>query len=149
MKKVMVILASAMVLSAVLMVALAGEKVIDVARLPQKAQTFIKSNYSKGKVALVKMEKDVLSTEYEVAFSDGSIVEFDGNGEWTDIKSPVAVPSKLVPARISFYLKSNGYGNGAKVVKIGKDRRGGYEVELSNGQELEFDKNFRLTDIDD
>ena len=37
---------------------------------------------------------------------------------------------------------------GTQVLKIERDGNG-YELKLSNRQELEFDTKFRLTDIDD
>ena len=37
---------------------------------------------------------------------------------------------------------------GNSLVELKKDRRG-WETKLSNGLEIEFDKNFRIVDIDD
>jgi hypothetical protein len=36
----------------------------------------------------------------------------------------------------------------AKVVKIEKNDRKGYDIELSNGFDIEFDKKFRVVEID-
>ena len=46
MKKLGLIIAGALVCSAGIMAAVAGEKVITTTQLPQKAQTFIKKHYS-------------------------------------------------------------------------------------------------------
>ena len=44
------------------------------------------------------------------------------------------------------YVKTNYAGQ--KVLKIEKEDRGGYEIKLSGGLELGFDKRFQLIDID-
>lgn len=118
---------------------------ISVAQLPSQAQTFIKSTFRGKKVAYVEKDRDVLRNNYEVKFTDGSSVDFDHNGRWTDIESR-RIPSKLVPAGIRSYVTRNHPGQ--KVVKISRERSG-YDVELSDDTDLEFDKNFRIVDIDD
>ena len=56
------------------------------------------------------------------------------------------MPSALVPSQITTYVKTN--YSGRPRVKGEKQRRGGYEVELSDGLELKFDKNYKLVDLD-
>ena len=123
------------------------DKPIRFNELPAAAQTFIQTHYSGEKVALSKVESEFLNKEYSVIFVNGDKVEFDKNGNWTDVKATRtgAVPAAVIPARIQSYLSEN-FPNIA-VVKLEQDRYG-YEVKLANGRELEFNKQFQLTDLD-
>lgn len=112
----------------------------DASVLPKAAQTIL-TQYTKAKVSLVKIEKDFgRVSEYEVILDDGTEVTFDKNGNWENVEVNVnkSVPAGFVPKSISDYVKKN--QKGARIVGIEKDRNG-YEVELSNGIDMKFDKN--------
>lgn len=120
-----------------------NDKPIEVSQLPQTAQQVLKKDFSKMKVALAKMEFD---TSYDIIFTNGDKVEFDRNGNWTELKCKYSqVPARLIPAAISSYVKKN-YSS-AKVLEIERDRNE-YDVKLSNGIELTFNKKFQVIDID-
>lgn len=121
-------------------------KPIQVSQLPDAAQQFIKQHFADRKVALAKVETELMSKSYEVVFANGDHIDFDGKGNWeeVDCKSS-SVPPAIVPVRIMEYIHAN-YPD-ETVVKIEKDRRE-YEVKLSNRVELSFDLKFNLTDID-
>lgn len=123
-----------------------NEKPIQVSRLPVAAQQFIKKHFADRKVALAKVETELMSKSYEVVFTNGDHIDFDGKGNWeeVDCKSS-SVPTAIVPVRIMEYIRAN-YPD-ETVKKIEKDRRE-YEVKLSNRVELSFDLKFNLTDID-
>lgn len=107
--------------------------------LPRAAQTVLSSNF-KAKVSVVKIEKNMGGiSEYEVVLTDGTEISFDRGGNWDNIETAAnkAVPSALVPASISSYVSKN--QRGAKIIGIDRDRHG-YEVELSNGVEMKFDR---------
>ena len=77
---------------------------------------------------------------------DGLRVEFDGKGNWTELKCKYSqVPVRLIPSGISKYVKSN-YPS-AKVIEIERDRNE-YDVKLSTGLEITFNKKFQVIDID-
>ena len=57
-----------------------------------------------------------------------------------------AVPTKIVPAKISKYVHKN-YPN-VLIKEIQKERRK-YEVSLSNGLDLDFNLNGKFLKIDD
>ena len=123
-----------------------NEKPIQVSQLPAAAQQFIKQHFADRKVALAKVETELMSKSYEVIFADGDHIDFDSKGNWEkiDCKSS-AVPTSAIPAQIMKYVREN-YPD-TTVKKIGKDRRE-YEVKLSNRIELSFDLKFNPTDID-
>ncbi|MDD6687766.1 PepSY-like domain-containing protein, partial [Sodaliphilus pleomorphus] len=76
----------------------------------------------------------------------GEKLEFDRNGNWTEIDCKKSrVPVALVPSAIKNYVRKN--YSGATIVQIEK-ARSGYEVQLSTGLELTFNKNFKVIDID-
>ena len=91
----------------------------------------------------------------DVTLSDYTQIGFDGNLfgklEWDEVDcrhaslSPT-VPAALVPAEITNYV--NRIHGSQSVTKISKDNRG-WEIELSNGIEIEFDKRFNVIDFDD
>lgn len=123
-----------------------NEKVIPVNQFPTTAQQMIKQHFGDKKVAVSKVETDMLSKSYEVIFTDGDKVEFDGKGNWEEIDCRFSsVPAGVIPAPIMNYVKEN-YPD-TIIKKIEKDRRE-YEVKLSNRVELSFDMEFNLTDID-
>ena len=143
MKKLAVLLVA---LAAVFGVAKAdNDKVIEVSQLPQAAQVFVKKYFSSKKVVIAKEDAGLFVSSYDVIFSDGSKLEFDNDGNWTEVKC-TPVPANLVPKQIQ--AKVNELYPGVQVTKIERDGNG-YELKLSNRQELEFDTKFRLTDIDD
>ena len=105
--------------------------------LPAEAKTMLKKYFPLLKVNHVKVDKDLLSTEYEVILSDGTEVDFNKDGDWKSIdRGQKAVPDALVLKPIREYV-AKAYP-GQKIVDIDKDRKG-YEVTLTRGLELEFD----------
>ncbi len=122
------------------------DRPITVNQLPATAQQVIKSHFSGMKVALAKMETGFLEKSYDVIFTTGEKIEFDRDGNWTEIECKrTAVPAKLVPAQIANYVNTNYPGNA--ILKIEKDRTE-YEINLSNGVEIKFNKEFMVIDID-
>lgn len=119
---------------------------IEVKQLPTTARQTLNNHFKSAKVALVTKEREGLGCTYEVTFSNGDQIEFDKNGQWTDIDCKrTQVPGALVPSAVRNYVRAN-YA-GSRVLELSRDRKG-YEVKLSNRMELEFDKQGRLTDID-
>ncbi len=121
---------------------------VPVQSLPSKAQGFIKQHFSLEGVVSVWQDIERGKVEdYTILFADGNEVEFDAKGEWEEVKSRNgAVSDKIVPAKIAKYVKSN-YPN-ALIKKISKNSYK-YEVELSNGLELEFKLNGKFVKVDD
>ena len=123
-----------------------NDKPITFDKLPAKAQTFINQNFPTEKVAFTKMEKGFLDTSYDVVFVNGNGVEFDKNGEWTELDCKrSSVPTKAVPAQITKFVKES-HPN-ATILKLERDRYT-YEVKLSNFWEIKFDKQFNVIDMD-
>jgi len=124
------------------------KRVIQRSELPAAAQQFLDEYYPEGEVSMVWKERDFASASYEVRLSDGTTVEFDRSGAWTEVDGSrtAPLPEALVPAEIRAAVER--HFSGSRIIKLERDRRG-YEAELSNGVDLKFDKQLRLTDIDD
>lgn len=123
-----------------------NDKPIAVNNLPAVSRQVINKYFVGKKVALAKVESGLVNKNYDVIFTNGDKVEFDKKGAWTEINCKrSAVPSALVPQAIKNYVNSHYEGN--KIVKIERDSRK-YDIELSNGIEITFNKKFQVTDID-
>ena len=116
-------------------------------QLPAKAQAFVKQHFKVGDIASVWKDDDIHDQDYKVYFNDGTQIEFYANGDWEEIKTRTqAVPAKLIPNGIAQYVKKT-YPQ-SEIYKIQK-KRYGYEVELANGLDLEFNANGQFLRIDD
>ena len=124
-----------------------NDRVITFDQLPEKAKTFITTDFADQKVSYAKEETDIFEVTYEVVFSQGTKIEFDSKGEWKEIDCKYTMlDEKFVPDQIKAYVAKQ--WPDVKFVRIEKGRYG-YEVDLTNGLELTFDKNFNLIEIDD
>lgn len=124
-----------------------NDKSITVEQLPPAARQFIKKHFATQTVAMAKMETDFMSKSYDVIFTNGDKLEFDKRGQWTDVDCEHSqVPADILPVAIREYVGKM-YSD-AKVLQIEKTDRKGYDVELSNGLELKFDKNLNMIELD-
>lgn len=111
----------------------------DASVLPKAARTTISNNF-KSEVSLVKIDKDFgRVSEYEVILTDGTEISFDRDGNWYNVETSAAksVPAAFIPKGISNFVAKN--HKGARIVGIDKERNG-YDVELSNGIDIKFNK---------
>lgn len=146
MKKIFAILALGLSLSTT---ACAEDDIItqNISDLPVAAQTLIKKDFANHKISYIKIDKDFISKSFEVQFANGDEINFNGKGEWVEIEcDKTNVPDKFIPGGIK--EKVNQMFAGKKIRRIEKDKKG-YDVDLSDGTELSFDKKFRLREIDD
>ena len=119
---------------------------INVSELPAAAQAFIKEHFISQTVVSVTADKDLSGTEYDVVLSGGTTLEFDGNGSWEEIDgNKTALPATVVPKAIVDYTAQNYAGKA--VVQIDKDKNG-FDVELADNTELEFDANGKFIRVD-
>ncbi len=123
-----------------------NDKVVEVTQLPAQAQQILKQHFAEKKVAIAKSEWDWFSKGYDVVFTDGCKVEFDNDGNWTNIDCRrSAVPVKLIPTQI--VAKVRELYPTLTITEIERDRKG-YDVSLSNGLDIEFNNKFQIFDVD-
>ena len=119
---------------------------LTVHELPVAAQEFLSRHCPDSEIAYATVETEWFSKEYKVVFVDGSKVEFDRHGAWTEIEYKYGrVPDEMIPEPIHARLAEL-YGE-YEVIEIERDRRE-YEVKLANRLEVTFDREFRIIDID-
>ena len=126
----------------------AGEKLIQENQLPETAIKFIKENFAQAKISMATQDGWWLSKDYEVTLSDSTTIDFDGSGEWKEIKNSVTgVNAKFLPEKIRNTLEIKFIG--AKIKSIEKKAHYAFEVELFDNRDLKFDKNGVLFEVDD
>ena len=145
MKKLTFLFASLFVLNVAVWAG--NDKPIQVSEMPKIAQEFIKKHFAGKSVALAKVDTEFMDKNYDVIFTSGEKVEFDKKGNWTKVDCEHSqVPEAIIPVAIQKYVSQH-YPD-AKVVKIELTDHKGYDVDLSNGIDIEFDKKMRVRDID-
>lgn len=130
-------------------VARADKYTIDRSQLPEAAQQMLTEHFPKAKVSMIKVDKHLLKkTDYDVKLVNGTKIEFNNAGKWTSVDCKTReVPQGLILKPIQRYVKKN--FPDVKIVKIEKDFKG-FEVDLSDGVELKFDRlgTFKGADMD-
>lgn len=135
MKRILSLVLLTIVASATVMTS-AGTPV-KVSELPKAVQTFLAKHFPGDEVKKAEKEQGRRGTEYEVDLKSGAEVDFRDNGDWKEIKGARgnSVPAALIPSAIAKYVSTN--HSGQKIVELSR-KRGGYEIELSNGTELKL-----------
>lgn len=124
------------------------QRAINVAQLPQTAQSFLTANFSGKTVAFAVEERKFFGTEYEVVYTDRTEVSFRSDGEWESVETKYEqVPSSVVPAQIADFVAKGGF-EGQFIKEISRDRYS-WEITLSSGIEIKFDKQFNVIGYDD
>ena len=123
-----------------------NDKPIAINALPIKAQTLLSNHFYNQKVMIATIESGIINKSYDVVLQNGTKLEFDKKGNLTEIDCKQGiVPALLIPQAIKNYLKDNYAGQSVKKIEMNKNE---YEVELTNGLDLTFNKHFQLIDID-
>ncbi|MDR3093805.1 MAG: PepSY-like domain-containing protein [Bacteroidales bacterium] len=144
-KKIFMCIAVAM-MSAVLCTACGKEKVISANDLPKTSREFLKKHFPGAKVSIVTKEWD----DYDVRLNNGFEISFTRNGEWDEVDgNRNAVPQSvidLLPKAVAIYASE--HFPEAQIVSVNREPFG-YDVDLSNGLDLEFDSKGNIREIDD
>lgn len=115
--------------------------------LPGAITAFVKQHFPSATIVGVEPDYDNGGLEYDVYLSDGTQIDFDANNHWDQVESRAkGVPAFFIPKAIATYVRGN-FQNMA-IAKINKEYYG-YEIELANGLELNFDRSGRFMAMDD
>lgn len=105
--------------------------------LPEAARNLLSHNFKAG-VNHIKVGKEFGQIRrYEVILTDGTEISFDKHGIWKDVEvgRDAEVPQTLLlPPIVKFIRENQGK---ARVTGIEK-KAYGYEIELSNGVDIQF-----------
>ena len=134
-KLIMVICAAAMTTSW----AVADEKEqVPADKIPHLDKNQLKSYFPDATVVEATKEKSKLKNNYEVKLSDGSVIEFDKDGNWTFVECQGnPLPARMIPGQVHMYMSKN--HPGYKVVKMEKDSKRFCTVTLADGTKVLFD----------
>ena len=123
------------------------DKPISYDELPAGAKNFITTYFANEQVSHVILDRDVISTDYNVTLLSGTKLEFNSRGEWKEVDTHKGiVPNALVPQAIAEYVTKN-YPN-REITEI-KRNHTYTEVTLKGGLELTFNRDYKLVDVDD
>ena len=115
------------------------ESRIRESKLPEAAQDLISRYFPGIKVKYAEKEIDDGIRTYNVKLADGTEIEFNEAGEWTEIDCDFAtIPDGVLPEKISGYIAAN-YPL-TKAYKAEK-KFGGYEITVTGGYKLFFNNN--------
>ncbi len=124
-----------------------SDKPVLPTQLPPDIQAFVKQHFPTQNIAFANKDLTITGWEYDVVLADGTQIDFDTSHQWDQIDCKLAaVPATLVPAPIATSVQAN--FQGVPIVKIDKTWNG-YEVELANDIELQFNEAGALTQLDD
>ena len=89
--------------------------------------------------------------DIDVVLNDYTKIEFKLNNEWKKVDCEhatkfISVPATLVSEQITAYVNAN-FPN--TIIKKLEKKFFGWEIELSNGLEVKFNNNFKVTKVDD
>ncbi len=122
-----------------------GQKTISPSAVDATITAFVTTNFPQA--TITTCIKDC--GEYEVMLSDGTKIDFDRSYVWESVDcehstSYTEVPEAIIPQAIKNYVATN-YPNNY-IRKISKDGKR-WDIELNNGLDIEFDKNFNVIEI--
>ena len=122
-------------------------RMISPEELPREAQELLMGHFAATDISYAAAERSLFEREYKVFLADGTTIEFDRSGKWSDIDCPKSeVPRVLVPKMIREVIDVQYSGQEIEQIELTKQ---GYDVELRGGVELKFNKQLKLIKIDD
>lgn len=126
----------------------AQDRAISANQLPKTAKNFLAVNFKGVAAGSVIEDREIYGVdEYKVRLANGIKVEFDSKGNWKEVDGEhQKVPYGFIPANIRNYVAKS-FPN-TQITKIER-KSWSYKAELSNGIDLEFDKNGNFKRIDD
>ena len=124
-----------------------NDKSISLNELPSMARFFLRTEFPKSKVLSVYISSETES--FEVLTDDNSQFSFDSDGNWQTLNCPkVGIPTFVIPQKMQTAIRKNCTSK-TKVILLKRLSRGRYDVELSNGFGLRFDKKLEIIDVRD
>ena len=116
-------------------------------QLPAKSQEFIKTYFKDHTISYILTDKEFADVDYKVRFENGTEIEFDAKGEWTDVSGKQnCIPTGFILTEITEYV--NSVHKDVCITDVEREFNR-ITVELSNKLELEFNSKGKLISYDD
>lgn len=105
--------------------------------LPKEIKAFVAKHFPGDRIREAEKDREFDGFEYELKMESGAEIDFETDYTWKEVKAAhaTAVPKALVPSGIRKYVSKN--HPGTVIIEISR-KRGGYEIELSNGLEIKI-----------
>lgn len=118
-----------------------------LAVLPQTAQEFVKTYFNDHAVSYVFSEKDLGVAEYKVRFENGTEIDFNYKGDWTEVSSKGnCIPTGFILREITDFVGANHKDMCITDIEREFNR---FKVELNDHLEIEFNSKGKLVSYDD
>lgn len=144
MKKHILTLAFALFLS---ISAFAQNGMTQLNQLPATAQEFVKTYFSDYKIQHIFSDKEFADVDYKIRFEDGTEIEFNAKGEWTDVSSKQkCIPTGFILKEITDYVEMNHKDMCITDIEREFNR---ITIELNDNLEIEFNSKGKLISYDD
>lgn len=116
-------------------------------QLPATAQEFVKTYFSDYKIQYVFCDKEFADVDYKVRFEDGTEIEFNAKGDWTDVSSKhKCIPTGFILKEINNYVEIN---HGDMCITDIEREFNRITIELNDSLEIEFNSKGKLISYDD
>lgn len=116
-------------------------------QLPATAQEFIKTYFNDYKVSYVFSDREFVDVDYKVRFEDGTEIEFNAKGDWTDVSSKNnCIPTGFILKEIIDFVDANHKGMCITDIEREFNR---INIELNDSLEIEFNSKGKLISYDD
>ena len=143
MKRFLLLIAATLTFSA----ASAQDSKVTFNDLPADAINFVRQHFLIDHIASVWKDTDYNDEEYTVICRDGLEIEFNGNGDWKELKARHGkVPDHVVPEKILAHVSATFPFESIKEVSRNLTKKR-YKAELTDDQELKFDENFNFIGV--
>ena len=104
-------------------------------QLPATAKNFINTHF-KG-VSVMYVERDMSS--FDVVLSDGTKIDFNINGEWTEVDGKYKpIPTGFIQNAVLSKVKAT--QQGAQIIEVDREFNG-YKFKFTNGMKVYADNN--------
>lgn len=144
MKKTILTLVLAIFLS---VSAFAQNGMTKLGQLPATAQEFVKTYFQDYKVQYVFSDREFADIDYKVRFEDGTEIEFNAKGDWTNVSSKQkCIPTGFILTEITNYVEA--YHNDMCITDIEREFNR-IKIELNDTLEIEFNSKGKLISYDD
>lgn len=125
----------------------AKDNLTQLEQLPTKAQEFVKTYFSDYTIQYIFSDKEFADVDYKVRFEDGTEIEFNAKGDWTDVSGKRnCIPTGFILKEITDYVEMNHQGMCITDVEKEFNR---ITVELNDNLEIEFNSKGKLISYDD
>lgn len=133
--KQIILIASIMMLS--IATVFAEDMPIQANQLPKKAQDFVSANFANDQIVYAEQDRN----SFKVELASGVEIDFDRNGNWTDVSAKMPLPTKFIPTAVIKAVETK-YPQ-VPVLEISKEYNS-YKLKLGNNREVYVDNSGKI-----